>query len=219
MLLLSVLYILLAFVLAGSLGSVSQETDDAILRMPQRALFLAGMYARLPEQPLSWLDLYFMFRLPLSLPRVGFPTRLLGTFCRLTIPRRVLYSIPRCNPTGSLSLPPQVLYGCGGKGLGANMIFMVAMSAWVSVLAYAGLIGIKYVVGLRVTMAVEEMGMDKSRHVRHHKGNVALRRALRSAAGKEDRSAGSSHRPSFKSSHPGSPRHVPARPTLSHWKE
>lgn len=119
-----------------------------------------------------------------------------------------------------LSFHSQVLYGCGGKALAANFIFMIAMSVWVAGLAFAGLLGIKHFVGLRVPMVVEEMGMDKSRHVRHNKSNVALRRALRSAAGKEDRSsAGSSHRPSFKSSGPGSPRNVPARPILSHWKD
>lgn len=155
---------------------------------------------------------------PISQSRFGIPT---GIFCcvDLTISRRMSYSMPRCNSIGPLSLHPQVLYGCGGRALGANMIFMVAMSAWVSLLALAGLMGIKCFVGLRVPKVVEDMGMDKSRHARHSKSNTAVRRALRSAAGKEDRSTASSHRPSFKSSHPGSPRHAPARPTLSHWKD
>lgn len=101
--------------------------------------------------------------------------------------------------------------------LGANVIFMISLSGWVAALSMAGLAVIKYSVGLRVPVEEEEMGMDKSRHPRHGKGSVALRRALRSAAGKDDRSsAGSSQRASFKSSHANSPRMVPA--TLSHWK-
>lgn len=102
--------------------------------------------------------------------------------------------------------------------LGANVIFMVALVAWVAALAFTGLVVIRYAVGLRVPVEEEEMGMDKSRHPRHGKGSAALRRALRSAAGKDDsRSTGSSQRASFKSSHANSPRMVPA--TLSHWKD
>ena len=97
---------------------------------------------------------------------------------------------------------------------------MFAMTAWVAGMSFAALSAIKYFVGLRVPMDVEEMGMDKSRHARHGKNSVALRRALRSAAGKDDRSSsGSSHRPSFKSSHTASPRTFSARATLAHWKD
>jgi len=179
--------------------------------------FSVGMHTLLPGEPLAFCltGIAWSSHHALALP-------LVGILCRvdLTIRRLSLFSTSRRNPTDPLSLHPQVLYGCGGQGLGANIIFMLAMSVWVSVLAFVGLMGIKHFVGLRVPMVVEEMGMDKSRHVRHNKSNVALRRALRSAAGKEDKSsAGSSHRPSFKSSHPGSPRHIPARPTLSHWKD
>lgn len=113
-----------------------------------------------------------------------------------------------------------MLYGCGGKLLGANLIFMFAMTGWVAGMSVAALSVIKYFVGLRVPMDVEEMGMDKSRHPRQNKSSVALRRALRSAAGKDDRSSSaSSHRPSFKSSHAGSPRNFSTRTTLAHWKD
>lgn len=102
--------------------------------------------------------------------------------------------------------------------LGANVAFMVALAAWVASVSFVGLVVIRHAVGLRVPIEEEEMGMDKSRHPRNGKGSVALRRALRSAAGKDDsRSIGSSQRASFKSSHTGSPRMVPA--TLSHWKD
>lgn len=128
---------------------------------------------------------------------------------------------PNMRPFGCCSaLSVAVLYGCGGKLLAANLIFMVAMSAWVAALSFAALCAIKYFVGLRVPMDVEEIGMDKSRHARHNKSSVALRRALRSASGKDDRSsAGSSHRPSFKSSRADSPRNFSARTTLAHWKD
>eukprot|EP00903_Cladosiphon_okamuranus_P017514 g16129.t3 len=110
-----------------------------------------------------------------------------------------------------------LLYGCGGKLLAANLIFMFAMAGWVAVMAFASLSAIKYFVGLRVPMDVEEMGMDKSRHPRHNKSSVALRRALRAASGKDDRSSvGWSHRPSFKSQ-VSSPRHTVK--TLAHWKD
>lgn len=114
-----------------------------------------------------------------------------------------------------------VLYGCGGKLLAANLIFMIAMSAWVAGMSLAALMAIKYSVGLRVPMDVEETGMDKSRHVRHNSSkSSALKRALRSAAGKDDKSSGSSsHRPSFKSSHTGSPRNLSTRAPLAHWKD
>ncbi|CAM9131110.1 unnamed protein product, partial [Hapterophycus canaliculatus] len=113
-----------------------------------------------------------------------------------------------------------LLYGCGGRLLAANLVFMIAMSVWVALLAFTGLSIIRHFVGLRVAMDVEEMGMDKSRHPnRSSKSSVALRRALRSS-GRDDRSsAASSHRPSFKSaSQGGSPRMtMPA--TLAHWKD
>ncbi|CAM9540680.1 unnamed protein product, partial [Laminaria digitata] len=111
-----------------------------------------------------------------------------------------------------------LLYGCGGSLLGANLIFMLAIVAWVGVLCYLCLLGIKHTVGLRVPLHVEEMGMDKSRHGRQSRGSIALRRALRSAAAPENRSSStSSHRPSFKSSHTISPRTAPTM--LSHWRD
>lgn len=124
-------------------------------------------------------------------------------------------TLSRCN-IACLDATLTVLYGCGGKMLAANLIFMISLSGWVAGLAFVGLMIIKHSVGLRVPVEEEEVGMDKSRHPRHGKGSVALRRALRSAAGK-DSSAGSSQRASFKSSHASSPRMVPA--TLSHWKD
>eukprot|EP00752_Nemacystus_decipiens_P003798 g3494.t1 len=112
-----------------------------------------------------------------------------------------------------------LLYGCSGRLFGANLIFIVVITAWVAGMSFLALSVIRYFVGLRVPMDVEEMGMDKSRHPRN-KSSTALRRALRSAAGKDDRSStASSHRPSFKSSHTGSPRNFASRTTLAHWKD
>lgn len=54
-----------------------------------------------------------------------------------------------------------MLYGCGGSLLGANLIFMLAIMAWVGFLSYFCLLGIKHSVGLRVPLHVEQMGMDK----------------------------------------------------------
>ncbi|CAN0291364.1 unnamed protein product [Ectocarpus sp. 6 AP-2014] len=113
-----------------------------------------------------------------------------------------------------------LLYGCGGKVLAANVIFMLSISGWVAALACLGLLVIKKSVGLRVPLGVEEMGMDKSRHTRSNRNSIALRRALRSAAGKDDRStAASSHRPSFKSAPIAASPRTLAPVTLSHWKD
>ena len=54
-----------------------------------------------------------------------------------------------------------MLYGCGGNLLGANVIFMLAIVAWVGSLSYLWLLAVKHSVGLRVQLHVEEMGMDK----------------------------------------------------------
>eukprot|EP00904_Undaria_pinnatifida_P003060 jgi/Undpi1/12755/HiC_scaffold_6.g02423.m1 len=111
-----------------------------------------------------------------------------------------------------------LLYGCGGRLLGANLLFMLALVAWVGTLSYLALMAIKHSVGLRVPLHVEEMGMDKSRHGRQSRGSIALRRALRSAAGPENRSStSSSRRPSLKSSQTISPRAPPAQ--LAHWRD
>ncbi|CAB1120017.1 unnamed protein product [Ectocarpus sp. CCAP 1310/34] len=113
-----------------------------------------------------------------------------------------------------------LLYGCGGKVLAANVILILSISGWVAALAFLGLLVIKKSVGLRVPLVVEEMGMDKSRHTRSNRNSTALRRALRSAAGKDDRStAASSHRPSFKSAPVAASPRTLAPVTLSHWKE
>ncbi|CAM9724297.1 unnamed protein product [Ectocarpus sp. 4 AP-2014] len=113
-----------------------------------------------------------------------------------------------------------LLYGCGGKVLAANVIFMLSISGWVAALAFLGLLVIKKSVGLRVPLGVEEMGMDKSRHTRSNRNSIALRRALRSAAGKDDRStAASSHRPSLKSAPVAASPRTLAPVTLSHWKD
>lgn len=60
-----------------------------------------------------------------------------------------------------LALTLAVLYGCGGRLLGANLLFMLAIVAWVGSLTYLALMAIKHSVGLRVPLQVEEMGMDK----------------------------------------------------------
>ncbi|CAM9176237.1 unnamed protein product [Sphacelaria rigidula] len=113
-----------------------------------------------------------------------------------------------------------LFYGCGWNLLGANMLFCAAVIPWVGGLSLLAVFCIKATVGLRVPLHVEEIGMDKSRHQRS-KGNVALRRAMRSASAKVDKeSAMASKRSSFKSSTITSPSRAPsAGQQLLHWRD
>lgn len=110
-----------------------------------------------------------------------------------------------------------LFYGCGWRLLGANLLLCLAIVPWVAGLCFLAMMAIKASVGLRVPLHVEEMGMDKSRHQRT-KGNMALRRAIRSASAKGGKgSSAVSQRPSFKFSHPTSPNAAGGH--LNHWRD
>eukprot|EP00640_Fibrocapsa_japonica_P001704 CAMPEP_0113935380 /NCGR_PEP_ID=MMETSP1339-20121228/2540_1 /TAXON_ID=94617 /ORGANISM="Fibrocapsa japonica" /LENGTH=469 /DNA_ID=CAMNT_0000937511 /DNA_START=106 /DNA_END=1515 /DNA_ORIENTATION=- /assembly_acc=CAM_ASM_000762 len=55
-------------------------------------------------------------------------------------------------------------YGCGGAAFGANLGFVFAVIAWVIGTSLLLFFGIKFTVGIRVSIEVEEAGMDSSKH-------------------------------------------------------
>ncbi|CAM9215514.1 unnamed protein product [Choristocarpus tenellus] len=55
-------------------------------------------------------------------------------------------------------------YGCGGNQFAANLIFVLAVIAWASVMSFLMYTFAKVTVGLRVSQEVEEIGMDDSKH-------------------------------------------------------
>ncbi|CAN0377265.1 unnamed protein product [Ascophyllum nodosum] len=59
-----------------------------------------------------------------------------------------------------------VFYGCGGRLLGANVVLVLALMAWAGGLALLLFGGIKYTLGLRIDVATEHIGMDKTQHPR-----------------------------------------------------
>ncbi|CAM9319489.1 unnamed protein product [Chrysoparadoxa australica] len=55
-------------------------------------------------------------------------------------------------------------YGCGGRQFAANLIFVLAGSAWSCAMSFGMFSLAKYTVGLRVSAEVEHIGMDDSKH-------------------------------------------------------
>ncbi|CAM9695684.1 unnamed protein product [Phaeothamnion confervicola] len=71
-----------------------------------------------------------------------------------------------------------VFYGCGGRLLGIQVIYSLALLAWVGANAVVLFTIIKYTIGIRVSLQEEDMGMDRTRHGERSKASEALMRAL-----------------------------------------
>ncbi|CAM9252963.1 unnamed protein product [Phaeothamnion confervicola] len=71
-------------------------------------------------------------------------------------------------------------YGCGGRLLGAQIVYALAILAWVGGMSLILFLGIKYTIGMRVSLQEEETGMDKTRHG-GRKTSEALKKALAKA--------------------------------------
>jgi Amt family ammonium transporter len=57
-----------------------------------------------------------------------------------------------------------LFYGGGAKLLGANVLFILAVVAWVGVFTYLIFAALKATIGVRVSPEVEQAGMDVSKH-------------------------------------------------------
>ena len=57
-----------------------------------------------------------------------------------------------------------IFYGGTGDMLAANLVFILAILAWVGVLSTVLFMATKYTIGVRVSLEVEENGMDDSKH-------------------------------------------------------
>ncbi|CAM9543143.1 unnamed protein product [Chrysoparadoxa australica] len=72
-----------------------------------------------------------------------------------------------------------IFYGGNGSLLAANLIFAICIIVWVGITTTLLFALITVVVGLRVPLAEEEYGMDKTHHERRNSSSsVALRKAL-----------------------------------------
>jgi Amt family ammonium transporter len=92
-----------------------------------------------------------------------------------------------------------LFYGCSGHLLGANLIYLAALLAWVGVTGVLLFQTIKYTVGLRVSSEMEDSGMDKTRHGDTHASmRHAIARTL-NAMGSHGVSTAVSRRPSMNS--------------------
>lgn len=57
-----------------------------------------------------------------------------------------------------------LFYGGGGRTLGANFLFALAVMAWVGLLTAVLFVTVKLTVGIRVSTEQETMGLDDSKH-------------------------------------------------------
>ncbi|GMI28298.1 hypothetical protein TeGR_g12923 [Tetraparma gracilis] len=57
-----------------------------------------------------------------------------------------------------------VFYGGDGNMLAANLVFILAVIGWTSVMSIALFLGCRATIGIRVSREVEELGMDDSKH-------------------------------------------------------
>ncbi|CBJ33604.1 Ammonium transporter [Ectocarpus siliculosus] len=55
-------------------------------------------------------------------------------------------------------------YGCGGNQFTANLIFVIVVLGWAGFCSFLMFTFAKYTVGLRVSKAIEDAGMDDSKH-------------------------------------------------------
>merc|ERR1711871_26406 len=57
-----------------------------------------------------------------------------------------------------------LFYGGDGSSLGANLVFILAIIGWTGTLSTLLFMGCKLTIGVRVSLEVEENGMDDSKH-------------------------------------------------------